>query len=208
MRQWLQAFSSIAVKMRNGALLLIGGDEERETFEHISAGLEAEHYDAVFPAGLNCRLILSLENGYRIEYDPMNPNCISVDGTEDFEESVRRFIDQFHPKPKEWEEYGNVLAETPRDPALVLRTMFRFGQQKGCVFKVCDRNANNRILSRVFSTWLLDICENPLDAVLEFPGGGWMIYHFSEDRTIFHPNRIDEAGELLNQINAEMGGYT
>ena len=208
LREWLQALSSVALKMRNGVLLMIGGDEEREEFEHISVGLEAGQYDAVFSLDREYRLVLAFENGYRIEYDPMYPNRIEVDGTEEFEESVRRFMDQFSPKPEEPDENGGFMVEKHLDPALVLRTMFRFGQQKRCTFRVCDRNTNNRILSRISSSWLLDTCEDPLDAVLEFPDGDWIIYHFTEDRMIFRQNRIDEAGELLDQINTETGGYT
>lgn len=177
-------------------------DEEGSYPKNVSLGLEQAMYREIYPLGQDVLMAVRFPNGDSVTYSHWEPHALYASGTEWFADAVQRRIRQKIPYTAGSVRVISFDASCPlRELPIqdVVRRLFRCAASKGTGYYLTDANLNGKLV-RVASVWLLNSYNKPMDVILRFPQGGFMVYHVDTGVTYASAERYSDVKAILKDI--------
>ena len=181
---------------------LVIEDEEATYPQTVSLGLDQAMYRAVYPLGRHMLMDVRFPSGDSASYAHWEPHSLAVSGTERFEQQAARLVQegvarmQGHARVLAFSE-SMPLRERPAGD--VMRALFRAAAGRRASFFLTDRNLNGKLV-RVSSVWLLGSYSRPIDAVLRFAQGGFLVYHVESGAVYATEDLYYDVKSILKEI--------
>lgn len=177
-------------------------DEENVPRRMISLGLDREMYRAVYPLGENYVIDVFFANGDKAACSHWEPHALYAEGSERFVEGVRqrmtgsvRAADRVRALP-----LGKCRDLTVSTASgTMVRQLYRAASARRASFALTDAKIGGKLV-RVTSLWMISAHDSPIDVVIRFPQGGWMLCNMRSGGIYVSENSYFEAKELLGEI--------